>query len=81
MHLLSPALEPQMWEKKSLDPPMAPTPMIIFSSGNVADVDQQLTLDTWQGEQPDFCSNKIFRRLMLLNKVKQVMYLWTPESL
>ena len=61
-----------MCVERSLDPPMAPSPMIILSSGNLGDVDQQLEHETRQGEQPGFCSGRRIRRHLLLNPV---MYL------
>ena len=67
-----------MCVERSLDPPMAPSTIIILSSGNLGDVDQKLEHETRQGEQPGFCSGRRIRKPLLLN---QVTYLWKPETL
>ena len=72
MHLMPPALEPQMCEERSLDPSMAPRIKSILSSGNPGDVDQQQEHETRQGEQPGYCSGRRIRRQLLSNSV---MYL------
>ena len=79
MHLLPPALEPQMCEERSLDPPMATsTTMFVLSSGNLGDEAQLLKHETRLGAQPGFCSDRRIRRHLLMN---QVMFLWKPETL